>query len=494
VESEGDNLDQLQAGDQKQDRAILVALAIALAAAAFGSIILWFLGRSLSEIEALAALMLLCCGLLFDLRWGVHLRLKYLCFRGKLEEGWTPRKRRRLCALTLVNISLSVSATAAGVIYLLSPGRYWQIGVTLVLLILLTAVVEATRRLIEVGGPKCGADVVESCRPVRWFLGPERTWNGKWGVDAWVDKATNLIPVGRRSKAAVVLVVGLVLSFLTQSGVVVGRVIKGADSNSANNHALHKQQGSGSVRRRLTAEAPAAGTSPAGAADPCEGAVSPGLGAPEPLKAQIRRAWEEQAPASGCAARAHPNASGTAYIVRGSCFGQPWSLGIGSWERGAAVLLEDAATAARSIAEHHELDGASERIDIAGGDFHLVFTPIGPYLLIREQKTDGNGGLEGTPLTCAEIEPGKEHYTVLPPGMAELWIRFSREVAVSWPEWTGQRGREFVFRGLAHEKLAVGSCSAPVRCRVEGLGREMESSAAGVQEVTALAVLEAGPE
>ncbi len=491
MNGEGDNLDQQQSGAQKPDRAILVALLIALAAAAFGSITLWFLGRSLAEIEALAALMLLCCGLLFDLRWGVHVRLKYLWFRGKAAQGWTKEKRRRLCALTLVNISLSVATTAAGTNYLLSPGRYWQIGVTLGLLVLLTAVVEATRRVIEVGGPSCGADVIENCRPVRWFLGPERTWNGKWGVDAWVGKATNLIPVGRRSKAAVVLVVGLVFSFLTQSGVVVGRVIKGTDRDSTNNHAAQSKYSGGSISRPQTGEAPAAGASPA--TDPCQGAVTPGEGAPEPLKAQIRRAWEEKAPASGCAGRAHPNASGTAYIVKGSCLGQAWSLAIGSWEGGAAVLLEDAASAARSIAEHHELDGASERIDLGGGDFHLVFTPIGPYLLIREQKTDGNGGLEGTPLTCAEIEPGKEQYVVLPPGMAELWVRFGREVAVSWPEWTGQRGREFVFRGLAREELAAGSCSSPVRCRVEGLGREMESSAVGVQDVTVLAVLEAGP-
>lgn len=492
MDGEGDNLDQQQLGAQKPDRAILVTLVIALTAAAFGSIMLWFLGRSLTEIEALAALMLLCCGLLFDLRWGVHMRLKYFWFRGKAAEGWTKEKQWRLCALTLANISLSVAATAAGLTYLLGPGRYWQIGITLGLLVLLTAVVEATRRVIEVGGPKCGADVIENCRPVQWFLGPERTWNGKWGVDAWVGRGTNLLPVGRRSKAAVVLVVGLVLSLLTQSGVVVGRVIKGADRDPANNHPAHRKHSVGSISRRQTGDVPAAGASSAG--DPCLGAVTPGEGAPEPLKAQIRRAWEEKAPASGCAGRAHPNASGTAYIVKGSCFGQPWSLAIGSWERGAAVMLEDAASAARSIAEHHELDGASERIDLGGGDFHLVFTPIGPYLLIREQKTDGNGGLEGTPLTCAEIEPGMEHYVVLPPGMAELWIRFSREAAVSWPAETGQRGREFVFKGLAHEELAMGSCSSPVRCRVEGLGREMESSATGVQDVTVLAVLEAGPE
>lgn len=491
MDSEGDNLNQQQSGTQKPDRALPSPALFALIAAVLGPITFWFLGRSLAEIEALAALMLLCCGLLFDLRWGVHVRLRYLWFRGKVSEGWSKQKQRRLCALTLVNISLSVAATAAGLTYLLSPGSYWQCGVTLVLLVMLTAVVEATRRVIEVGGPKCGADVIENCRPVRWFLDPERTWNGKWGVDAWVGKATNVIPVGRRSKTAVVLVVGLAFSLLTQSGVVVGRVIKGSDHGPPNNHETHKKHEAGSISRRQTGEDPAPGTETA--ADPCQGAVTPGAGAPEPLKAQIRRAWEEKAPASGCAGRAHPNTSRTAYIVKGSCFDEPWSLAISSWERGTAILLEDAATAANSIAEHHELDGASERIDLGGGDFHLVFTPIGPYLLIREQKTDGNGGLEGTPETCAEIEPGKEHYVVLPPGMAELWIRFSREVAVSWPELTGLRGREFVFKGLAHEELAVGSCSSPVRCRVEGLGRKMESSAAGVQDVTVLAVLEAGP-
>jgi len=491
VDGEGNN-GELQAGDQGPDRAILVALLIALAAAAFGSITFWFLGRSLTEIEALAALMLLCCGLLFDLRWCVHVRLKYLRFKGKASEGWTKGKRRRLCFLTLVNISLSAAATAAGVHYLLSPGRYWQVGVTLGLLVLLTAVVEASRRLIEFGGPQCGADVIESCRPVRWILGQERTWNGQWGIDTGVKKISQVIPVGRRNKAVVVLVVGLVFSFLTQSGVVVGRVIKGSDRDRAINHAPHKKPEAGSVLRQNDPEAPAGETG--SVEDPCREAATPGDGAPEPLKAQIRRAWEEKAPASGCAGRAHPNASKSAYIVEGTCLGQPWSLAIGSWERGAAVLLENAATAARSIAEDHELDGASERIDLGGGDFHLLFTPAGPYLLIREQKTDGNGGLQGTPQSCADIKPGKQDYVALPPGMAELWIRFSGEVAVSWPEWTRRRGQEVVFNGLEHEELASGSCSSLVRCRVEGLGVAMESTAAGVQGVTALAVLEAGPE
>ncbi|HSS03702.1 MAG TPA: hypothetical protein VLK89_00760 [Solirubrobacterales bacterium] len=491
MEGKGNNLMQPQPPGQGPDRAVFVALSIAFAAAAFGSVTLWFLGRSLMEIEALAGLMLLASGLLFDLRWGVHVRLKYLWFKGSSAGGWTKEKQRRLCLLTIVNISFSVIATAAGAYFLLSPGRYWQAGITVALLVLLTGVVEMTRRLIEFGGPRCGADVIESCRPVRWFLGAKRTWNGQWGIDKWVTKMSKIIPVGERNKAAVVLVVGLAFSFLTQGGVVVGRVIKGADLKPTNNRAPHKEREVTSISGRKDPEALAGGGKSTG--DPCQGSIIPGDGAPEPLKAQIRRAWEEKAPASGCAAWARPNASKSAYIVEGSCLGKPWSLAIGSWERGAAILLENAAVAARSIAADHELDGASERIDLGGGDFHLVFTSVGPYLLIREQKTDGKGGLQGTPRSCAEIEPGMEQYVVLPPGMAELWIRISREAAPSWPEWTGRGTREFVFRDLAHEKLASGSCSSPIRCRVHRGRSTIESNDAGIQDVTALAVLEAGP-
>jgi len=153
------------------------------------------------------------------------------------------------------------------------------------------------------------------------------------------------------------------------------------------------------------------------------------------------------------------------------------------------VLLEDAAAAADSIAEHYELEGASERIDVGGGDFHLLFTSVGPYLLIRGQKTDGEGGLQGTPETCGEIEPGGERYAVLPPGMAGLWISFSREVAASWPKRTDG---EFVFEGMAHEEIASGSCSGPLHCHLTGSGITIESSADSIQGISVPGVLEVG--
>ncbi|MDQ2631989.1 MAG: hypothetical protein M3Y75_13605 [Actinomycetota bacterium] len=483
--------EQKPEGGPSWDRAALLAALAAVVAAIIGSLTLWFLGRSLRELEAIAALMLLGCGLLFDFRVGIHLKLGYLWFKGNVEKGWTKAKRRRLCFLTISNIALSLTATVAGVYYLQHPGRFWQLGVTLVLMILIGGLIESTRRLIEEGGPKCGADVIENCGPVAAFLHPDRSWNGKWGVDSGVRVISNKIPIGKRNKAAVLLILGLMFSLLTQTGVVVGRMVKGSDPPPSGNHAprQHNQKGSS-----LAASGTDEEDSPekASGGNPCGTEVTPGDGAPEPLRAEIRRVWEEKAPASGCARRAQPNPSESAYIVEGECQGLPWSLGIASWDRGTAVLLEAASAAARRIGRHQELIGASDRIDLAGGDFHVVHTPIGPYLLVREHKTDGEGGLTKLPESCADIERGKEGYLILSPGMAELWVRFGAEVAATWPALSGD-GSEFSFQGIDDEPLAWGSCKSPVACEVHGSGVEMESSPTGIQQVTVVTVLETGP-
>lgn len=126
----------------------------------------------------------------------------------------------------------------------------------------------------------------------------------------------------------------------------------------------------------------------------------------------------------GCPTRARPTGGG-AYLIDGERQGEFWSMAVASPQYPAAVLLEPAAKSARWIAPSRSWWGPP-REDIGAGDFHVLFTAIGPCVMVREEKTDGEGGLESPPERCYEVEPARSRYTVLSPGAAELWIRFNK--------------------------------------------------------------------
>ncbi len=469
----------------------------AVAAGISGAIATWLFTLSLREVEVVGALLMLLCGLTLDVRWVIHLKLGYLSWRGTRGHLWGDRERGLLSRLTVIDGGLGLALSAVGFYFFRNPGGLLQLGALVVLMMLVYVVIEATRRVIQgPGGPPPGSDVIENCRPVRYVLNPERIWNGKWGLDTIFWLVAEKAPVGHRNKAAVLLIFVLALSTATQVVALVGRTA--TDGHQA------KVAGRRGESHRLaesdhttTPEVEPISDGERTYEENCGTEVAPGDGIPEPLSRQQQIIWEELSPADGCAMRARRIADGSTYLTTGQCQGVFWSLGIASGDA-AAVLIEDAAVAARRISQSQELLGASQRHDIDAGDFHLVYTPAGPFLLIREQKTDGNGGPKSRPESCTEIKPGKERYTVVPPGMAELWLRFNEEgIVPSWPFTDAgslSNGRRyFTFRGPAQSKLAWGSCVSPIECEVESDRGRMVSTANGVRSVTVKRILELSP-
>jgi hypothetical protein len=467
-------------------RVALVGMAAALPAAILGALLAKFFDLSIREVEKLASLTLLVYGGLLLFRWCIHVRLGYLCYRGKPDPEWGARQRWRLSRLTALDGALVVLLLLVGWWFFRQPGHLLQGAITSLMAVAIWLEIEATRHLLEVGGPPCGADVIESCKPFRMLLDPRRIWNGKWGFDSLWSLVTAKIPVGQRSKVAAVLIFGLATAAATQAGAVIARRVSD-ESRSIVVSAGQKKTPTTTKKKKTPATAPVAEQrGPRTYVDNCGSEVTPGDGIPAPLSAEMKQAWEEASPADGCAQRAQPNQSGTVFVVPGLCRGRAWSLGIASSEYGAAVLLENAASAARTVAGEVDLYGASARVDVANGDFQLLYTAAGPYLLIRSQKTDGNGALQSAPVDCAEIEPGKETYEVLTPGMAELLLRFDRGVEPAWPASVdrGSEGGFDLVSAAGGEVVARAFCVSGAECALRYRGVELTSVPGDVEEVT----------
>lgn len=487
-------------GDKKNPNATsgirlaVISAITAFLAAILGACLAKFFDLSIHEVEELAALGLLVYGTGLFVRWVVHVRLHYLWFRGQADAEWEAWKRRKLRVLTIFAGALAAVVIAAGCHFLAQPGHLFQLVATVVLLIAVWLEVEATRETIEVGGPPCGADVIEQCEPIRKLLDPKKIWNGKWGLDTFWDLVTVKMPVGHRSKLAVFLIVGLLSAATTQAGAMVARRISEHQHQSSEKSAHHEL-----APAQPEAEVPAPrvpeASGPHTYADTCGTEVTPGDGLPEPLRAEMKRAWEEVSPAAGCAQRARSDRSGRAFLIRGECRGRSSSLGIASWEYGAAILLENASIGAEQVAGETEIVGASARADIANGDFQLIYTPEGPYLLIRAQKTDGHGGVDRAPTDCADIKPGKETYEVLTPGMAELYLRFNRGVEKAWPTSVDrQSGGGFdLVSATGGGVVAHAVCPSRTECLLAGGEIELAATAADIDEVTVPALQIYGP-
>lgn len=485
-------------GSRHEGQQTLLAILLSLAGGTVVVIVTWLVSLTLREVEVVGALVMFAVGLGLDVRAGVHVKLRYLHWPGKRGQRWSRSRRRRLFWLTVVEGALALSLTIAGLHFFSHPGGIVQLATVLVLLIAVAVGIEKTRKMIrEPGGPRPGSDAIEQCRPVRAILNPERAWNGKWGLDTIFRLVTDRAPIGHRSKAAVLLIVGLCFALLTQAGAVVGHLATqgrhsgdGAiETGRRGNDGGTKSEGEGSDEGGSTSSRERTYE------DNCGREIVPGDGAPKLLRGELHDAWYALSPADGCALRAARIAGGLAYMVEGQCRGRFWSIGIGSWDHPAAVLIEYAALAAREIQRHQLLLGASRRVDLVEGDFHLVYTPLGPFLLIRKQKTDGYGGPNKKPESCTEIERGGEKYEVLSPGMAELWIRFSEESGVpAWPSVDSSESREsFVLRDASGNELASGYCVSPARCELDSEGVHMTSSSPEIESVTVGRIVEHFP-
>lgn len=441
-------------------------------------------GVNADRLERLSALAAATVGALLLCRFALRLRVGYTNWYGENCLTWGRLERRRLRRYTICDAVLSTFFFALGLFFLLDHSGIPQLLVLSLGALAILILAGRTRRLVKRGGPPPLASLAD-----RW---------------AWVGDLTAGRFSPRHSRVlALVMVVALWSSFLAQGTALALRVIAGGGS----------QQATVSRPRHPLTDAPQA----PGQVDPlpsvsedthdeitplsklnhlCGVQVQAGDGLPPKLRRQFRVAWEELSPADGCAEIAHLLHHG-AYVANGHCGDELRAFGIVSRSHPAVVLLEGAADVARQLSGHEELLGASPRRNIGGGDFHFLYTEIGPFLAIREEKTDGDGGTEHAAQTCYEIEPGGAPYELLPPGMVELLVRFNESVLPSWPRRDPNRDRDGLEFFSLHTpdgvEVARAKCASDTECELRSGAYRIKSTSLGARTVTVSRFRESGP-
>ena len=161
-----------------------------------------------------------------------------------------------------------------------------------------------------------------------------------------------------------------------------------------------------------------------------------------------------------------------------------------------ALVYQQAADFALARAREGILLGASARHPIRGGDFYVIDTTLGSFVLIRRRSSTGRlPGSEAGGGSCVAYTSGNVTYTVVPPGLVGLWLDATEEGEWLFPHSTSASGEgeefEFLTEYPASESLAGASCSSDLRCTLRVDDEVRRSSGrpryVSVVEITSLA-------
>ena len=244
--------------------------------------------------------------------------------------------------------------------------------------------------------------------------------------------------------------------------------------------------------------------------------VAPRLGWPQPTDNYVRApVVPGPRPVMALRGRSPPTCtqlgkrSGRRSVVRlapgRSAMASTWSkvfakAAYGAWTSAPihiAVLLEPAASPAREISDRDPIVGASSRRSLGAGDFQLIYTRSGPFVLVREQKTDGKGGLERAPQWCARHRAGAGKVQRSASGNGRTLASLQRIARGSVAPQRAVVARErkgadalFNYGGV---KVAEMSCISLSACELRAPGIQMSSSSLGVKTVTVARIRAFGP-
>lgn len=457
----------------------LIQIAAAALVAGVATVIGRHIGSQLDadHLERTADLVGTVAAVFLLVRFCLRTRDGYLKWVGNQKNGWTYRKRRKLRRWTLTDGTLSLALLGATIYFYLYPAGAWQLLPLVPVIGAILILANKTKRLITPNGPPPLSKEIQDCGLLNDLIG-------------------RVFPPYASKILAVMIVASLWFSVLSEGAAVALRLLK-----TGSDHVRAAQKGHQEHRSHNHGESSAGQSTtvlmvenPPTLDELCGTSLHALDAAGEPYRRELLAAWASWSPADGCPARTERLPADTT-LVFGACQGSPRSLGIVSELHKASILLEDAATKARAISRESQLRGASPRIDMAGGDFHVLFTRIGPYLLIREEKTDGEGATSGAPLRCTDIHPGGEEYTVLPPGMAELYGRFNQAVMPTWPSAapSDDGSQRFVLHTASGIQVAEAWCETPLRCKLESEYTRMRSGEVGIGVVTGHWIFSYGP-
>jgi hypothetical protein len=140
----------------------------------------------------------------------------------------------------------------------------------------------------------------------------------------------------------------------------------------------------------------------------------------------------------------------------------PRSFGLAVPDHLGVLLLQQAAYIAVQLAVDGQLLSASPRAAIGDGDFHILNTVRGDYVLIR--STSAAGAIEPTSRAgnCDPTTSINVPYVVLPPVLVGLWQIVLGE-HWTWPEATTGAHRQapswrFTTAGVSSHTLASATC------------------------------------
>jgi hypothetical protein len=460
------------------------------------------------------AVVMIVAGVTVAGRLGVHLRDNYWQWPAPDNPKWTTRQQRSLSALVVLDGVIAAALVAWGIWIFFEPNAWFQMGLSLFFAAVFFVASMATMDLIEAGGLPRGTETIQNCGAVVWLRkAAKRSSSLKFvrRLDQWIWTPTQK---DRLSGLAIAVVLALASVGVIDAVAVSPQVReylsskhdapnegtdksgKGTQENRRQAHSKrHKPERDGKGRQDTKPTPPPRRPT---YVELC-GNLVPGTGAPKAEARALKAVWAEFGGAiAGCAERAKL-VPGTrdVYYVPGNCNGEFRSMAVVSPGYPAAMLLDQPAEFAREMAQARALRGASQRLTIAGGDFQVVYTTMGGFVLIRENPTDGRGGLNTAPRSCLEVTPAKREYVVVPPPLADLWLKFGRLMQPTWPARDvsrDERGRTFFsFYGQAREVVAAGFCTGPTHCVFKSGGVRWDSASAADEAVTAARVTQYGP-
>lgn len=235
--------------------------------------------------------------------------------------------------------------------------------------------------------------------------------------------------------------------------------------------------------------------------DICAEHPDPGWPAPAPFGSQIHDLWLGGVGVkgfggiqAGCAHAAEPVSGQTdVWVAPGYCGESLRSAAVAGPAGQPAMLFAPAAQFALQLASEGVLLGATPRHSIRGGDFYIIDTSRGSYLLLRSHVSTGTGAPEVGELACEQVPADNVPYTVVPPGLIGLLFEVSED-GWAWPRamTPAETGASaFTFRpSIAGPPIAHATCESDTSCTA-WLGGEARPSTAptyiSVAEVLALA-------
>lgn len=467
---------------------------------------------SSGELAHLGAVAMVVAGVLYGGRVVVHACMGYWQHIPKRDWPWTERQRRALSALLLVDGALAVVLVGAGMWCLSDdPSTWLRIGVSTVLAVLVAASSHNTLKLARNVGLRRGTEAVGMCAVVVWMRENASLWRSFPGVANFDHVCWEMrTSVSQVSGLVMVIVIGLSVMPVAE-GITAGRdTIQGEAPQTTSRTIKPATTTSPTPLRR----ARAAPTEPAPAAqdhvalpktygDLCADAPVPALGAPDDQQTELEQVWRGiGAILAGCGGRAKvvPGTNDVFYVT-GRCEGKAFpSVAVTSPTHPAAMLLEGWAIFARDLIRAGRLRGASSHQVVGRGDFQILYARAGGYVLIRRNVSDGKGGYTRSPASCADLEPATQTPVRVPPGLADLWLRYAeRFQQPTWPmrvrsrDLPGRRFFEFRSADGHNAKIAVGWCAGGSACEFRASTIRWRTGDPGALPVTADRVLSFGP-